>query len=351
MSHRATIAVIRGDGIGPEVIDAALPVLEAAARADGLSLAWKHLPFGADHYLATGVTLPEHTVAQCETEVDAILLGALGDPRVPDDRHARDILFGLRFGLDLFVNFRPARLHAPELSPLKIVRHEGEIDLAIFRENTEGVYLGRGRGQHVGTDSEEQIVEEVNTAPKITRLLRAGFAFARERAHPRVTLCDKSNAIPGHRLWRRLFEEVGAEFPEIEREARYVDALAMELVREPQRFRVIVTNNLFGDILSDLAAQLVGGLGVAPSANIGSHPLALFEPVHGSAPSLAGKGVANPVAAILSGALMLEHLGAREAAARLEAAAGAVLRGPVRTPDLGGSATTAEVAEEIARRL
>lgn len=354
---RYAVAVIPGDGIGPEVVDAALPAIETAARATDAELVWERLPLGADHYLATNETLPDHVFRHLRDEVDAIFLGAIGDPRVPGNEHARDILLGLRFRLDLYVNFRPCRLLHPDLCPLKkpytTDRRADEptsrrtVDFVIFRENTEGIYLGRGSAQHVGTPREEQIAEEVHTAPKVARIIRAAFEWAKANGRRRVTMSDKANAVPAHRLWQRLFAEIGDEYPGVEREHRYVDALAMELVREPERFDVIVTNNLYGDILSDLGAQLVGGLGLAASGNLHPGHAGLFEPVHGSAPPLAGKGVANPMAAVLSGALMLGELGLHTSARLLEDAVRAALEHGVRTPDLGGKASTSEVANWI----
>jgi 3-isopropylmalate dehydrogenase len=357
VSRLLRIAVIAGDGIGPEVIEAAIPAIEAAARHEGAAIAWERLPYGADHYLKTGETLPDSALAQLRTSADAIFLGAVGDPRVPGNEHTRDILLGLRFKLDLYVNFRPCTLLAPDLCPLKPAdwRSGGAadrvIDFVIFRENTEGLYLGRGSSRNVGTPEEEQIAEEVNTAPGVTRIIRAAFEWAGANGKSLVTLADKSNAVPAHRLWRRLFEEVGARFPGIRREAFYIDALAMELVRAPERFQVIVTNNMFGDILSDLGAQLVGGLGLAASANVHPGRPGLFEPVHGSAPTIAGKGIANPLAAILTGGLMLEDLGLPGAGRRLEQAVRAALAAGIRTVDLGGSASTLEVARWVADRV
>jgi 3-isopropylmalate dehydrogenase len=350
---RFDIAVIPGDGIGPEVIDAALPAIEAAADMDRAVLDIERLPWGADHFLATGETLPEEGFAHLRDDVHAILLGALGDPRVPGNEHARDILLGLRFRLDLYVNFRPCHLLLPGLCPLR-ERESAQgrqIDFAIFRENTEGVYLGRGTEEAVGTPDEVQIAHEVHTAHGVRRILQAAFDWADAHGRSRITMCDKSNAVPAHRLWGRLFEEVGAAFPRIEREHRYVDALAMELVRSPERFEVIVTNNLFGDILSDLGAELVGGMGLAASANLHPGRPGLFEPVHGSAPSIAGRGVANPLAAMLTGSLMLAQLGLARGAAALEEAVQAALRQNVTTPDLGGRASTRDVGAWIAERL
>lgn len=342
------VAVIGGDGIGPEVVEAALPAIERAAALEQARLVWERLPYGAEHYLKSGETLPDAAFRHLQREVDAILVGALGDPRVPDNEHARDILLGLRFRLDLYINFRPCWLLHPDLCPLK---GDPPIDLVIFRENTEGLYLGRGSSKHVGTPEEEQIAEEVHTAPKVSRIIRAAFEWARAHGKQRVAMADKSNAIPAHRLWQRLFAEIGEQYPEIEREHYYIDALAMQMVKRPQHFQVIVTTNMFGDIISDLGAQLVGGLGIAPSANLHPGQVGLFEPVHGSAPKYAGQGTANPMATILTGALMLEQLGLARGASRLIEAVRQVLAAGVRTRDLGGRASTREVAEAVTQAV
>ena len=348
VTHSAVpVAVIAGDGIGPDVIDAAIPAIERAATADGAHISWHRFPYGADHYLATGVTLPEGAVDRLRSDFAAILVGALGDPRVPGNEHARDILLGLRCELDLYINFRPCRLLHPSLSPLKNPPHRA-VDLAIFRENTEGIYFGRGSVRFEGTDHEEHVAEDVHTVSKVRRITDAAFAWAQANGRRRVTVCDKSNAVPAHVIWQRVFNQVGDEYPDIEREHRYVDALAMELIREPERFDVIVTNNLFGDILSDIGAQLVGGLGMAPSANMHPERVGLFEPVHGSAPTLAGRGIANPMATILTGALMLRSLGLPTGAGLLEAAVRAALESGIRTPDIRGDLTTAQVGDWIA---
>ncbi len=347
MTRRLAIAVIPGDGIGPEVIDAAIPALDTAARLSDADVRWERFPLGADHYLRTGETLPDATFTHLRDDFDAILLGALGDSRVPTDEHTRDILLGLRFGLDLYINFRPCRLLHPRLSPLKSTTDGHTIDFVIFRENTEGMYVGRGRSMHVGTPHEEHIAEEVHTVAKVRRVLEAAFAWACEHGKTRVTMCDKSNVIPAHRVWLQLFESVGEQYPGIEREHRYIDAAAMELVRDPARFQVIVTNNMFGDILSDLGAELIGGLGMAPSANIHDGRPGLFEPVHGSAPPLAGKGIANPMATILSGSLMLSALGLDAAARAVDRAVSRALADGKTTPDVGGQATTAEVGSWV----
>ncbi|MDH4043182.1 MAG: isocitrate/isopropylmalate family dehydrogenase [Gemmatimonadota bacterium] len=371
MSRTLRVASIAGDGIGPEVVAAALPILDRAAALEDAGIAWEHLPLGADHYLATGETLPQATFEHLRDDVDAIFVGALGDPRVPGNEHAREILLGLRFRLDLYVNFRPVKLYHPDLTPLKpaAARQRGSaavgavadpstrqsldspIDFVIFRENTEGSYLARGTAMGEGTADEEQISHEVHTALKAGRIIRAAFDWARAHGRTLVTMADKSNAIPAHRLWQRLFREIGDEYPTIECEHRYVDAIAMEFVRTPERFQVVVTNNLYGDILSDLGAGLVGGLGLAASANLHPGRPGLFEPVHGSAPPLAGKGVANPMAACLTGALLFEQVGLPRAAAALEHAVWSALADGVRTADLGGTASTASAAQVVLAHL
>jgi 3-isopropylmalate dehydrogenase len=343
MSAPHRVAVIAGDGIGPEVIDAAIPVIEKAAAVHGVSIRWERLPYSADHYLKTGETLPDPAFNHLRDDVDAIFLGAIGDPRVPGNEHARDILLGLRFRLDLYINFRPVQLLHPDLSPLRAAQG---IDFVIFRENTEGVYLGRSR-----ISGDEYVAEEINTAKGVDRIIRAAFEWARAHGKTRLTMSDKSNAVPAHRIWQERFKAIAAERFGITAEHRFVDALALEMVRDPGRFQVIVTNNLYGDILSDLGAGLVGGLGLAASANLHPGRPGLFEPVHGSAPLLAGKGVANPMAAILTGALMLEHLGHEDAARTIERAVQHALAAGVRTQDLGGTTSTSAAAAAVLERL
>ena len=336
---RYRVAVIAGDGIGPEVIEAAIPVLERAAVKHGFGLDLERLPYSADHFLKTKETLPEAALRHLRDDVDGIFVGAFGDSRVPGNEHARDILLGLRLRLDLYINFRPIQLLHRDLTPLRAGR---PIDFVIFRENTEGLYLGRGR-----IAGDEYTAEEVNTGSGVERIIRAAFEWAMVHSRTRVTMSDKSNAVPAHRVWQEKFAQVAREYPAITPEHRYIDTLALELVREPERFQVIVTSNLFGDILSDLGAGLVGGLGFAASANLHPGRPGLFEPVHGSAPDLAGKGVANPMAAVLTGALMLEQLGEAAAAGDLERAVRETLAAGVRTPDSGGRGTTQEVAAAV----
>lgn len=344
------IAVIGGDGIGPEVIDQACRVL-GAIREKGLAdVEMVHFPHGADHYLTSGETLSDVTFTTLRDDFDAILFGAVGDPRIPGGEHARDLLLGLRFRLDLFINRRPIRLRVTDLSPLKSAG-TAPIDFVIYRENTEGLYVGTGRIENEGTDLELAITEGLASRRGIDRIVRAAFDYA-EYAGVRVTLADKANAMPHmFGLWRRVFSEIAAEYPNVESEMTYVDALAMELVRVPERFGVIVTSNLLGDILSDLSAELVGGPGLAPSANVNPGVHGLYEPVHGSAPDISGTGRANPMAAILSAALLLRDQGALDAAVIIEDAVTEALIEGLRTPDIGGAATTVEVGSWLAARV
>jgi 3-isopropylmalate dehydrogenase len=339
------IALIPGDGIGREVIAEAVRILEAM---DGLDL--HELPWSADHYLATGETIPPDGYDTLRS-FDAILIGALGDPRVPDNRHARDILLGTRFELDLYVNQRPVRLLDDRLCPLK-GRTRADVNFVVFRENTEGAYVGVGGRFKPGTDDEVAVQEEINTYKGVYRIVRHAFEFARAHRLSRVCMADKSNAMPqGHALWQRVFASVNTDFPEIEARHLYVDALAMLLVQDPGQFQVIVTNNLFGDIITDIGGALQGGLGMAASGNLHPGRTSMFEPVHGSAPPLAGKNVANPIGAILSSALMLETLGRVEEARGIEAAVESAVHDCEVTRDVGGTLSTKEAGDAILERL
>ena len=341
------IAVIGGDGIGPEVTAEALKVVRAVV---GGTVEVTELPWGADHYLRTGITIPPDGYGLLRT-VDATLLGALGDPRVPDNRHARDILLGTRFELDLFVNYRPVALLDARLCPLK-GRSPADVNFAIVRENTEGLYVGMGGRFKAGTEDEIAIQEEVNTWKGVHRIVAHAFAFARARGKTKVCMADKSNAMTaGHALWQRVFREQAAKYPDITATHLYIDALAMFMVLDPAQFEVIVTNNLFGDIITDIGAALQGGLGMAASANIHPGRASLFEPVHGSAPPLAGKNVANPIGAVLSAALMLECLGRRDEAAAIESAVREAVRANQVTRDIGGNLSTREAGDAIVRAL
>ena len=339
------VAVIPGDGIGVEVIAQATRVLDTIG---GLDL--EAFPWSADHYLATGTTIPAGGYDTLRS-FDAILIGALGDPRVPDNRHARDILLGTRFALDLYVNYRPVRLLDDRLCPLKN-RTRRDVNFVVFRENTEGLYVGAGGRLRAGTDEEIAIQHEVNTYRGVERIVRYAFDFAKAHGLRKVCMADKSNAMThGHALWQRVFTQMAREYPDIHAPHLYIDALAMLLVQSPDQFEVIVTNNLFGDIITDIGGALQGGLGMAASGNIHPGRTSMFEPVHGSAPPLAGKNIANPIGAILSAALMLETLGRADAARRIERAVEEAVHAGETTRDIGGSLGTQEAGAAILKRL
>jgi 3-isopropylmalate dehydrogenase len=345
------IAVIPGDGIGKEVTAEAVKVLEAVTKVTGRKIDLEILPWSADHYLKTGVTIPADGYTMLRDQFDAVLLGALGDPRVADNRHARDILLGTRFELDLYVNYRPVKLLDDRLCPLKD-RGRKDVNFVVFRENTEGVYVSVGGRFKAGTDDEIAIQEEINTFKGVNRIIRHAFEFAKANGLTKVCMSDKSNAMQqGHALWQRVFKTVSVEYPEIKASHMYIDALAMFLVKDPSQFEVVVTNNLFGDIVTDIGGALQGGLGMAASGNIHPGKTSLFEPVHGSAPPLAGKNVANPIGAILSSALMLETLGAKDEAARIEAAVEASVHENQTTGDIGGKLGTTQVGDWIVKKL
>src|SRR3954466_6218832 len=314
-----TLAVIPGDGIGKEVTAEAVKVIEAIGKKFGRTFELEHLPWSADYYLETGVTIPPNGYDTLRG-FDAIFIGALGDPRISDNRHARDILLGTRFELDLYVNYRPVKLLDERLCPLKN-RGPKDVDFVVFRENTEGLYVSIGGRFKAGTDDEVAIQEELNTFKGVNRIVRHAFAFADAHGLTKVCMADKSNAMQqGHALWQRVFKQVASEYPRIQATHYYIDALAMYMVLDPGQFEVIVTNNLFGDIVTDLGATFQGGLGMAASGNLHPGKTSMSEPVHGSAPKFAGKNIANPIGAISSAALMLDTLGWKQEAAAIDAA-------------------------------
>jgi 3-isopropylmalate dehydrogenase len=344
------IAVIAGDGIGQDVTAEAVKVLTAVGEVYGEPLELEPLPWGADHYLRTGVTLPPDGYDMLR-QYDAIFVGALGDPRVPDNRHARDILLGTRFELDLYVNYRPVRLLDDRLCPLK-GRGKADVNFVVFRENTEGVYVSIGGRFKAGTEDEVAIQEEINTWKGVNRIIRHAFEYAQAHSLTRVCMADKSNAMQqGHALWQRVFRQVASEYPAIEATHQYIDALAMFMVTDPGQYQVIVTNNLFGDIVTDIGGALQGGLGMAASGNLHPGRTSLFEPVHGSAPPLAGRNVANPMGAMLSSALLLETLGRRDEARAIEGAVEAAVAAGETTADIGGALGTREVGDAVAQRI
>jgi 3-isopropylmalate dehydrogenase len=345
------IAVVPGDGIGPEVIREAVAVLERLRETHGVRLELQHFDWGADKFLNEGVTLPDGALEMLSREFDAILAGAFGDPRVPSNKHAEDILLGMRRGLDLYINLRPVRLLHERLTPLRGYSPE-EINFVVFRENTEGAYSGAGGFLKKGTPDEIATQEELNTRKGVERIIVAAFEYARARGRKKVTMADKSNVQRfGGDLWQRVFREVAERYPEIEANHQYVDATAMFMVLNPRQYEVIVTNNLFGDILTDLGAALQGGLGLAASGNIHPGRVSLFEPVHGSAPPLAGRSEANPAGAILSAALMLEYLGHEPAAAAVERAVTEAIAASETTRDAGGQLSTTEAGDRIRARM
>jgi 3-isopropylmalate dehydrogenase len=345
------IAVIPGDGIGKDVTAEAMKVLAAVGDAFGRRFDLEMLPYGADYFLETGISLPPSGHAMLRDEFDAIFIGALGDPRIPDMRHARDILLGTRFELDLYVNERPVKLLDERLCPLK-ARGPKDVDFVVFRENTEGLYVNIGGRFKPGTDDEIAVQEEVNTYKGVHRIVRYAFEYAASRGRSKVCMADKSNALTyGHALWQRVFQQVQADHPAIEATHLYVDALAMQLVKNPAQFEVIVTNNMFGDIITDLGAQLQGGLGMAASGNLHPGRTSMFEPVHGSAPKYAGRNVANPMGAILSAALMLKHLGLEAEGERVEQAVASAVRTGNGTAEIGGCLGTRETGEYIAAEI
>jgi 3-isopropylmalate dehydrogenase len=345
------VAVIAGDGIGPEVINEAVRVLESLRDTHGVELELTHFDWGADKYLSEGVSLPEGALAMLSSEFDAILAGAFGDPRVASNQHAEDILLGMRRGLDLYINLRPVRLLGSHLTPLR-ERAPADIDFVVFRENTEGAYCGAGGFLKKGTPDEIATQEELNTRRGVERIIVAAFEYARRNNRRKVTMADKSNVQRfGGDLWQRVFKEVSARYDDVEANHQYVDAMAMFMVLDPSQYDVIVTNNLFGDILTDLGAALQGGLGLAASGNIHPGRVSLFEPVHGSAPPLAGKSVSNPAGAILTAAMMLEYLGYETASRSVEKAVGASISEGQTTRDLGGKLSTQEAGAAIRQRL
>jgi 3-isopropylmalate dehydrogenase len=339
VAKRYRVAVLPGDGIGPEVTREAVETLRLAADAAGFAVDLQSYPFGADHYLKTGETLPPSALQEFR-EQDAILVGAIGDPRVPVGLLERAIIAGIRFGLDLYVNLRPVKLHAEHLCPIKGKRPE-DVDLVVVRENTEDVYTGIGGFFKKGTPDEVALQEMIFTRKGVERVIRYSFELCRRRAAARkLTLVDKANAVMAMDLWERVFEEVGAEFPDITREHAYIDAACMWMVKNPEIFDTVVVPNMFGDILTDVGAAIQGGMGVAASGNIHPGRVSMFEPIHGSAPKHAGRNVASPIGAILAVQMLLEHLGEAHSAALI----GGAVEGLFASGDLRSTGTESGVS-------
>jgi 3-isopropylmalate dehydrogenase len=321
MSEKITLAVIPGDGIGPEVVAQGLRILDVVANRDGIHFEKKHYELGAAHWHRTGEVLPESVMADIAT-CDVILLGAVGDPSVPSGTLERGLLLKLRFAFDQYINLRPSKLWPGVSSPLG----EGkEIDFVVVREGTEGLYVGAGGTLARGTEYEVATEESLNTRHGTERVIRDAFARAMKRPRRKLSMVHKNNVLThAGDLWTRTFNEVSKEFPEVATEYLHADAAAMFMVTNPERFDVIVTDNLFGDILTDIAAAICGGIGLAGSGNINptrTYP-SMFEPIHGSAPDIAGKGIADPTATVLTVAMLLSHLGYQKAADDIEWAVG-----------------------------
>jgi isocitrate/isopropylmalate dehydrogenase len=371
-----TIAVIPGDGIGPEVISQARKVLDAAAEATGTQMEWREFPFGAERVLSTGISVSDDDLDEV-AKTDAILLGALGDPRVPEKLLQTGGVLKTRFHFDQYVNLRPVRLYPGVDSPLRD-KQPGDIDFYIVRENSEDFYISLG-DRFEGSSHESRIElrrrlytanftvnVDVTPAQKmgfhlgattlagVERTARYAFELARRKGLRRLTAVDKVNVLGEmYEIWREGVTKTAREYPEIDLEFILVDAITMFFVRRPEHYQVVLAPNLFGDIISDLGAGIIGGMGLAPGANINPDGgLSMFEPIHGSGPDIAGKGIANPVAAILAGAMMLEHLGDERGARLVESAVGEVLgQRRIRTPDMGGRSSTTEVGDAITARL
>jgi len=369
------IALIPGDGIGPEIVREGKKVIEAASSKYGLEINWIEFPFGAEHYLKTGELMPNSALKEIE-DMDAIYLGAVGDPRVKPGILEKEILLKTRFYFDQYINLRPIKLYKGVPTPLKDKNPE-DINFYVVRENTEDFYVGiggrfkgRANQDHLevlrklykakiqvdfNLESEEEMAYQVGliSRPGTQRVIKYAFELAKKKNLKRVTSVDKANVLTNiYGLWRDIFEEISSQYPDIETEFSFVDAITMWSVRKPEWFKVVVAPNMFGDIITDLGAMIQGGLGIAAGGNINTEGVSMFEPIHGSAPKYKGKSIANPVATILAGAMMLDHLGEVEASQAIEDAVEKVLsEGKVRSHDLGGNSSTVEVGNEVVKKL
>lgn len=351
MTTNYKIAVFAGDGIGPEVTREALRVLDVTAEMAGFSVDCKHFPHGSEHYLSTGELLPDEILEEVRG-MDAVYLGAIGDPRVEVGLVERAVIAGLRFGLDLYVNLRPIRLMAEKFCPLKD-KTAKDIDFVVIRENTEDAYAGIGGILKKGTSNEVAMQQMVYTRQGVERVIRYAFETARKRdRQKKLMLVDKANAIRAQDIWTRTFAEVGEEYPDIEREHAYVDAACMWMVKNPESFDTVVTTNLFGDIITDLGAVLQGGMGVAASGNINPGNVSLFEPIHGSAPKYKGQNVSCPIAAIAAVYMMLDELGQTSSASKIEQAIEKVLSSDeVTSVSASSGVSTSEWGDRVIEAL
>ena len=369
------IALIPGDGIGAEIIREGRKVIEAASYKFGIEIKWNEFPFGAEHYLKTGELLPDNALKEIE-DMDAIYLGAVGDPRVKPGILEKEILLKARFYFDQYINLRPIKLYKGVPCPLKDKNPE-DINFYVVRENTEDFYVGIGGRFKAKThqdnlevlrklyktkikvgfnlEQEEEIAYQIGLISKsgTQRVMKYAFELAKKKGMNRVTSVDKANVLTNiYGLWRDVFKEISTQYPDIETEFTFVDAITMWFVRKPEWFKVVVTPNMFGDIITDLGAMIQGGLGIAAGGNINPEGISMFEPIHGSAPKYKDKSIANPTATILAGAMMLDCLGELKAAKAIEDAVEKVLsEGKVRSRDLGGNSSTIEVGDEVVKKL
>jgi len=368
------IALIPGDGIGPEIIEEGKKVIDAVSEKENFEINWREYPFGADHYLATKELLPEEALKEME-KMDAIYLGALGDPRIEPGILEKGVLLALRFYFDEFINLRPIKLLEGVDCPLKNKR-PGDIDFVVVRENTEDFYVGIGNRARIGKNSQKlevvrslysvkfgldidvdgcEIAYQIGVLSRkgSERVIRYAFELAKKRGDERVTAVDKANVLNHvYNFWRDIVEEVSSEYPDIDHEFNFVDAITMWFVRQPEWYQTVVTPNMFGDIITDLGAMIQGGLGLAPGGNINPEGVSMFEPIHGSAPKYKGMNRANPIATIWAGAMMMEEIGEEKAAQDIVKAIEDVLKeGKVRTKDLGGNSTTSDMGNAIVEKL
>ena len=341
------IAVIGGDGIGPEVINEGVKVLQKLFEISNIDIEFKKFDIGANHYLETGELITDEVKKEL-SKYDAIYLGAVGDPRVKPGILEHGILLDIRFSFDQYINLRPIKLLDAKYTPLKNKGPE-DINMMIIRENTEGLYVGIGGYFKKGTKDEVATQQMVNTYKGVERVIRYAYEYAERKAdRNRLTLCDKSNVLTyGHDLWQRVFKAVGDDFKSVKRDHLFVDAMAMKMVRNPEQIETVVTCNMFGDIITDLGAEIQGGMGMAVSGNVNPNGVSMFEPVHGSAPDIAGQNKANPIAAIMAGAMMIDVLGYNEEAKKIDKAINIALNKNMTTVDMGGVLTTTEVGDYI----
>jgi 3-isopropylmalate dehydrogenase len=346
------IAVLPGDGTGPEVVAEGIKVMEKAAKTFGFSLNFTNYPIGGDHYIKTGEILPEGIIADLQ-KADAIFLGAIGHPDVKPGILEKGILLNLRFGLDQYINLRPVTLYEGVATPLKD-KGPADIDFVVVRENSEGLYAGAGGTLKKGTPDEVAIQESINTRKGVERCIRYAFEYCRKRnKRKKLTLCGKTNVLTfAFDLWERAFYDVAKEYPDIETDYAHVDAICMWMVKNPEWFDVIVTDNMFGDIITDLGAMIQGGMGIAAGGNINPEGVSMFEPIGGSAPKYTGMGIINPIAAILSTGLLLDTVGESKAAAAIESAVKKALRQDIKNVSAGKMGfTTSQVGDLIAGYL